>query len=272
MFGARLMPVGTVYDPFIARGLDALNYACYQDARFMLAGTPSGISLAPEGGAHQSVSTPLIGMGQPGLTLFEPAFADELAEIMLWGFAHMQDDNGGSLYMRLSTRQIEQPERTMNDSFRDDILKGAYWRVTPAPDAPLAIAYCGALAAEAEEAHLAVLEDIPGAGLLAITSPDRLHSDWQASQRKRSSGDKVAPCQIENLLGQMKPGAALVSVLDGHPATLSWLGSVASHRPYPLGVSSFGESGDINSLYLKHGIDSEAILDMAALACLDATR
>jgi pyruvate dehydrogenase E1 component len=272
MFGARLMPVGTVYDPFIARGLDALNYACYQDARFMLAGTPSGISLAPEGGAHQSVSTPLIGMGQPGLTLFEPAFADELAEIMLWGFAHMQDDNGGSLYMRLSTRQIEQPERTMNDSFRDDILKGAYWRVTPAPDAPLAIAYCGALAAEAEEAHLAVLEDIPGAGLLAITSPDRLHSDWQASQRKRSSGDKVAPCQIENLLGQMKPGAALVSVLDGHPATLSWLGSVASHRPYPLGVSSFGESGDINSLYRKHGIDSEAILDMAALACLDATR
>ncbi len=272
MFGARLMPVGTVYDPFIARGLDALNYACYQDARFMLAGTPSGVSLAPEGGAHQSVSTPLIGMGQPGLTLFEPAYADELAEIMLWGFAHMQDEGGGSLYMRLSTRQIEQPERAMSDAFRDDILKGAYWRVAPAPDSPLALAYCGALASEAEATHLALLEDIPGAGLLAVTSPDRLHSDWQASRRKRSSGEAAAPSHIENLLGQLKSGAALVSVLDGHPATLSWLGSVAGHRPYPLGVTAFGESGDINSLYAKHAIDTAAILDMAALACLDAAR
>jgi len=272
MFGARLMPVGTVYDPFIARGLDALNYACYQDARFMLAGTPSGVSLAPEGGAHQSVSTPLIGMGQPGLTLFEPAFADELAEIMLWGFAHMQDDDGGSLYMRLSTRAIEQPARDMNGSFRDDILNGAYWRVAPAPDAPLAIAYCGAIAPEAEEAHLALLEDIPGAGLLAITSPDRLHSGWQTSQRKRGSDPAGALSHAENLLAQLNPGAALITVLDGHPATLSWLGSVAGHRPYPLGVSSFGESGDINSLYRKHGIDCEAILDIAALACLDAAR
>lgn len=272
MFGARLLPVGTVYDPFIARGLDALNYACYQDARFMLAGTPSGISLAPEGGAHQSVSTPLIGMGQPGLTLFEPAYADELAEIMLWGFAHMQEESGGSLYMRLSTRAIEQPGREMSETLRSEILNGAYWKVAPAPDAPLALAFSGVLAAEAEAAHAALLEDIPGAGLLAITSPDRLHGDWQAVQRQRGSGGIAAPSHIENLLSQLRPGAALISVLDGHPATLSWLGSVAGHRPYPLGVTAFGESGDIGALYQKHGIDSDAILDMAALACLDATR
>ena len=272
LFGARLLPVGTVYDPFIARGLDALNYACYQDARFMLAGTPSGISLAPEGGAHQSVSAPLIGMGQPGLTLFEPAYADELAEIMLWGFAHMQDDNGGSLYLRLSTRAIEQPRREMNEALRGDILKGAYWKIAPAPGAPLALAYSGVLAGEAEAAHAALLEDIPGAGLLAITSPDRLHSDWLAARRRRGTGDLGAQCHIGNLLSQLTPGAALVSVLDGHPATLSWLGAVAGHRPYPLGVSSFGESGDINALYRKHEIDSAAILDMAALACLDGVR
>ena len=89
-FGARLLPVGTLYDPFIARGLDALNYACYQDARFMLVATPSGLTLAPEGGAHQSIVTPLIGIGQPGLTYFEPAFVDELQAIMAWGFEHMQ--------------------------------------------------------------------------------------------------------------------------------------------------------------------------------------
>ena len=84
--GERLLPVGTLYDPFIQRGLDALNYACYQDARFMVAATPSGITLAPEGGAHQSIATPLIGMAQDGLASFEPAFVDELAVIMGWGF------------------------------------------------------------------------------------------------------------------------------------------------------------------------------------------
>ncbi|MDX1434521.1 MAG: transketolase, partial [Gammaproteobacteria bacterium] len=125
LFGARLLPVGTLYDPFIQRGLDALNYACYQDARFLLVATPSGISLAPEGGAHQSIATPLIGIGQDGLASFEPAFADELAVIMRWAFDYLQregdgddaandwldDADGGSVYLRLSTRSIEQPAR-----------------------------------------------------------------------------------------------------------------------------------------------------------------
>ncbi len=92
LFGARLLPVGTLYDPFIARGLDALNYACYQDARFILVATPSGVALAPEGGAHQSIGTPLIGMAQPGLTSYEPAYADELAVILRWAFEHIQKD------------------------------------------------------------------------------------------------------------------------------------------------------------------------------------
>jgi pyruvate dehydrogenase E1 component len=123
LFGTRLLPVGTVYDPFIARGLDALNYGCYQDARFLLAATPSGLTLGPEGGAHQSINTPLIGMGQPGLTAFEPAFADELAACMEWAFGHMQEPQGGSVYLRLSTRAIAQPGRT-GDGWRGDALKG----------------------------------------------------------------------------------------------------------------------------------------------------
>ena len=108
LFGERLLPVGTVYDPFISRGLDALNYACYQNSRFMLVGTPSGISLAAEGGAHQSIYEPLIGLGQPGLTSFEPVYADELSEIMRWSFEHMQAPDGGAVYLRLSTRVLDQ--------------------------------------------------------------------------------------------------------------------------------------------------------------------
>ena len=114
LFGVRLLPIGTLYDPFISRGLDALNYACYQDARFILVGTPSGVSLAPEGGAHQSVVTPLIGLGQSGLTAFEPAYVDELAAIFRWSFEHIQADDGGAVYLRLSTRSLNQPTRDLS--------------------------------------------------------------------------------------------------------------------------------------------------------------
>src|SRR5206468_2330272 len=123
--GARLLPIATLYDPFIQRGLDALNYACYQDARFMVVATPSGVTLAPEGGAHQSIATPLIGIAQDGLAAFEPAFVDELAAIMRWGFGHMQREltdegdehsgmrSAGSVYLLLSTRSLDQPQRMM---------------------------------------------------------------------------------------------------------------------------------------------------------------
>ena len=132
LFGTRLLPIGTVYDPFICRGLDALNYACYQDARFILVATPSGLTLAPEGGAHQSIFTPLIGIGQPSLTAFEPAYVDELCEILRWSFEHLQADDGGSVYLRLSTRPLEQPEREMTLELARSVLEGAYWLVPPA--------------------------------------------------------------------------------------------------------------------------------------------
>src|SRR5438067_1876491 len=171
MFGARLLPIGTLYDPFIKRGLDALNYALYQDARFIVVATPSGITLAPEGGAHQSVLEPLIGIAQPGLVSFEPAYADELAVLLRWALEEIQREEGESVYLRLSTRPIEQPERTIDAAFAEAIVGGAYWLREPAPGGELAIAYCGAVAPEALAAGEALREDAPGIGLLAITSP-----------------------------------------------------------------------------------------------------
>jgi len=263
LFGARLLPVGALYDPFISRGLDSLNYACYQDSRFMLAATPSGITLAPEGGAHQSINSPLIGLSQPGLTSYEPAYADELAHIMGWGFEHMQADDGGSVYLRLSTRMIDQPQRDFAP-VAEDVIAGAYWLREPAPGAELAIVYTGVIAPEAIEAHEAILEDIPGAGLLAVTSADRLYADWQATTRAHAQGPNVTPSHIEALLSQLAPDAGLVSVLDGHPMALSWLGGVANHDIAALGVERFGQSGDLQDLYRTHRIDADAILDGAA--------
>ena len=178
LFGSRLLPIGTVYDPFICRGLDALNYACYQDARFILVATPSGLTLAPEGGAHQSIYTPLIGIGQPGLTAFEPAHVDELAEILRWSFEHLQDDDGGSVYLRLSTRPAEQPEREMTRELARSVLEGAYWLVPPGPGAELAIVACGAVVPDAIEAHRQIARGHPrgrtAGGDVGRSAPSRL--------------------------------------------------------------------------------------------------
>jgi len=280
LFGKRLIPIGTVYDPFIERGLDALNYACYQDARFMLVATPSGITLAPEGGAHQSIATPMIGIAQPGLASFEPAFADELAVIMAWSFDYMQreggalagdllnDAEGGSVYLRLSTRGLKQPEREVGDALAADIIRGAYWIRTPARDSRMIIAYTGAIAPEAHEAFSMIVEDFPDAGLLAVTSADRLHRGWQAAMGRRQSGGVHVASHVEQLMSVISPEARIVSVVDGHPGTLSWLGSVAGHRVYPLGVESFGQSADLIDLYRHYRIDTDAILDAVASACL----
>ena len=197
MFGARLLPIGTVYDPFIRRGLDAMHYGCYQNARYMLVATPSGITLAPEGGAHQSSETPLITMAQPGMAAFEPAYVDELAEIMRWGFGYMQADDGGSVCLRLSTRTLAQPEREMTQALGADVTAGAYWLKPPEGRTELVVAYMGAVAPEAIAAHADILEDIPGAGLLAITSADRIHADWIAARCARRSGAQGAQAHIE---------------------------------------------------------------------------
>ncbi len=272
--GERLLPIGTLYDPFIERGLDALNYACYQDARFMVVATPSGVTLAPEGGAHQSVATPLIGMAQDGLASFEPAFVDELAAIMRWGFDYMQregrkdhadpagwmrDESGGSVYLRLSTRTLEQPMRSLTPDLEADVIAGAYWMRRPGPNAEAVIAYTGTLAPEAIEAAGLIAEERRDVGLLAITSADRLNAGWTAAGRTRARG-VAAESHIERLLAPLGRDCALVTVIDGHPATLGWLGSVHGHRTRSLGVEHFGQTGTIGDLYRHHGIDTNAII------------
>ena len=263
VFGTRLLPVGTVYDPFIARGLDALNYGCYQDARFLLVATPAGLTLGPEGGAHQSINSPLIGIGQPGLTYFEPAFADELALLMRWSFEHMQEDDGGSVYLRLTTRSIDQVARA-DDAWEADALQGGYWLKAPAPGAEAAIAYTGAIVPEVLEAFEALREDIPGLGVLAVTSPDLLHRGWSAARAARGSGKSTAPSHAETLLSALAPDAGLVTIIDGSPSTLSWLGGVRGMRTSPLGTDRFGQTGDLPDLYRTYRLDAEAIVDAMA--------
>ena len=278
LFGKRLLPVGTVYDPFVSRGLDALNYACYMDARFMLIGTPSGVTLAPEGGAHQSIGTPLIGMSQDGIAAFEPAYLDELAIIMNWAFDYMQrdgdgdhnertwlrDETGGSIYLRLSTRALDQPLTRKNEVFAQGVIDGAYWLREPGANAEVVIAYQGCIAPEAIDAAGLIGEDRRDVGLLAITSADRLNAGWHAAQRARKRGNGKARSHIERLLGDVPRNCLLITVIDGHPATLAWLGGVIGHRTVALGVEHFGQTGTIADLYRHFGIDANSIASAAS--------
>jgi pyruvate dehydrogenase E1 component len=277
LFGERLLPIGTIYDPFIARGLDALNYACYQSARFLLVGTPSGVSLAGEGGAHQSIGAPLIGMAQDGLAAFEPAFADELAVIIDWAFDYMQRDgepredlvawprdvSGGSVYLRLTTRPIEQPPRKLDAALSDSIIRGGYWLRPPTPQCEVAIVYQGVLANEAIEAAGKLGSDGNNIAVLAVTSADRLNAGWHGVQRGRRQGDIAATSHVEALLGDLPRHAGLVTVIDGHPATLSWIAGVRGHRTISLGVEHFGQTGTVHDLYRHFGIDAVSIANAA---------
>ena len=275
--GVRLLPIGTVYDPFIYRGADQLNYACYQDARFLLVATPSGVTLAPEGGAHQSIGTPLIGMAQDGLAAFEPAFVDELAVIMRFAFDYMQrdgdapadptswlrDETGGSVYLRLSTQPVDQPHRDMTEPLARSIIDGGYWLRRPGSSARTVIAYQGTVAPEALRAIAALGEGDKDVGLLAVTSSDRLNAGWTAAHTAREHGTAGARAHVERLLDAVPRDATLITVIDGHPATLAWLGGVHGHRTRALGVEHFGQSGTIADLYRHFGIDTAGLLRAA---------
>ena len=260
LFGERLFPIGTVYDPFISRGLDAMNYACYQDARFMIVGTPSGISLAPEGGAHQSIGTPLIGISQPGLLSYEPAFADELSAIMNYGFNYLQDENGGSIYLRLSTRSIDQPLRNLDKNLTNDILKGGYWLKKPGPNPEIIIVYQGVMANEVIKATGYLGERFKDVGVLSITSSDNLFNEWK--KKSISFNLETSKSHIEHLLEVVPRDTKIITVIDGHPMTLSWLGSVYGHKTLPLGVDRFGQTGNINDLFEEFAIDSQSISNL----------
>lgn len=261
LHGELLLPIGTVYDPFVARGLDALTYATYAGAKFIFAGTPSGLSLNREGGAHQSVYTPLVGMGLPGLLYYEPAYAAELECIMCWSLQQLADrQHGQSVYLRLSTRAITQAVRHSTPEWRRQVLAGGYWLRDYRQQSDYAqrlrvhIFASGVMLEEALEASDLAAEDGIYANVINITSADRLfRSHFEASQQGTTS-------YLDELVPVAERCIPAITLLDGHPLTLAWLGALFQAPLKPLGVVNFGETGSLQQLYHKHHIDTDAIL------------
>jgi pyruvate dehydrogenase E1 component len=175
----------------------------------------------------------------------------------------LRDETGGSVYLRLSTRTLDQPQRTMDEALASDVINGAYWLRRPGANAGVVIAYMGATASEAIAAAGLLAESHRDVGVLAVTSSDRLNAGWTAAERARQRGHDEATSHVERLLGGLTRDCGLVTVVDGHPATLAWLGAVHGHRVKSLGVEHFGQTGTVGDLYRHHGIDANAILHAA---------
>ncbi|KAB7757110.1 transketolase-like TK C-terminal-containing protein [Mycolicibacterium mucogenicum] len=262
-WGQPLFPIGVLYDPFIERALEPWSFGIYAGGQSILVGTPSGVTLAAEGGAHQSIKTPSIGLEQPGCVSYEPAFATEVEWILLHCISRLGRPDGTSSYLRLSTRPVRQElagiptDPASRERRRRQVIGGAY-TLRPVARPAVCIVTLGALATEA----IAAAERLAGMGVdaevVCVTSPDLLHRALQSR-----GGLDDAPSWILDQVFPAERAAPMVTVLDGHPHTLTFLATVNQVRCKSLGVSRFGQAGDLESVYRYHGIDTDSIMRAA---------
>jgi pyruvate dehydrogenase E1 component len=202
-------------------------------------------------------------MGQPGLTISNRPMPTRWRCSCAGPSNHLQQPDGSSVYLRLSTRQIPQVSRE-DSQWEEDALKGGYWLRKPAPGSQAAIAFTGAIAPEILSAYEQLVDDIPGLGVLNITSPDVLHREWSAQKAARWTGRNGAVSHIETLLSDLAPHAGIVTAIDGSPGALSWIGGVKGMRISPLGTDRFGQTGDLPDLYRNYRLDADAVIDAMA--------
>jgi pyruvate dehydrogenase E1 component len=258
-----LLPIGVLYDPFVARALEPWSFGIYAGGQSILVGTPSGVTLAPEGGAHQSITTPSIGLEQPGCTTFEPAFALDTEWCLLDGLSRLGRPDGSSTYLRLSTRTVDQTlaavptDAAARERRRSQVVAGAY-ALRRSTDPRVTIAAMGAVMPEAIAAVDRLEAEGIGADLVCVTSPGLLYRALRARQ-----GRHEGPSWILDQVFPVQRARPLVTVLDGHPHTLSFLAAIHGTPAINLGVDRFGQSGDLADTYRYHGLDADSIVSAA---------
>ncbi|MBA6433082.1 pyruvate dehydrogenase [Streptomyces sp. GMR22] len=259
-WGQPLLPIGVVYDPFVNRALEPWSFGIYAGGQSILVGTPAGVTLAPEGGAHQSITTPSLGVEQPGCVSYEPAFAIDTEWCLLAALGNLGRPEGSSAYLRLSTRPVDQSlaavpsDRAARERRRRQVTAGGY-RLRQHDQPAVTLAAMGAMVPQALAAadRLAALGY--GADVVCVTSPDLL---FRALQARRGLAD--APDWILDQIFPAERATPLLTVLDGHPHTLAFLATVNNVPVATLGVSGFGQSGDLQDVYRYHGIDTDSIV------------
>ncbi len=264
-WGEPLLPIGVLYDPFVGRTLEPWSFGIYAGGQSILVGTPSGVSLAPEGGAHQSVITPSIGLEQPGCVSYEPAFAIDAEWTLLASLGMLGRPGGSSAYLRLSTRPVDQTltavpaDPAARERRRRQVVAGGYLLRRGGARPDVTVAAMGVMVVEA----LAAADRLSAAGVAAdvvcVTSPDLL---FRALRARHGAGPD-GPAWILDQIFPADRAAPMVTVLDGHPHTLAFLATVNRVPSVLLGVTGFGQSGTIEDVYRYHGIDADSIVRAA---------
>jgi pyruvate dehydrogenase E1 component len=266
-WGTRLIPVATLYDPFVSRALEPWSYGIYSGGQSILVGTPSGVTLAPEGGAHQSITTPSIGLEQPGCIAWEPAFAQDLEWCLLHAMSRVGVPGGTSSYFRLSTRPIDPAlaqvpaDPALAERRRQQAAAGGYRMPAghPATADDVTLVGVGAIMPETIAAASALAAAGVNAGVICLTSPDLVFRSFQQRGRR----DAGVGGSIVDELFPAGHSAPLVTVLDGHPHTLAFLAGLRGDQIRCLGVTEFGQSSDLDDAYRIHHIDTGSIVDAA---------
>jgi pyruvate dehydrogenase E1 component len=278
--GNLLFPIGTLYDCFVPRGLDAFYYGLYSGSKFIVVGTPSGITLAPEGGAHQSTITGSIGIELPALAAYEPCFGQELEWILMAGLKNIQT-RANSTYLRLTSRPVDQSLLTLptdadaRERLREQVIRGAYRLVDRSDDVgylpgknAVHIFAVGALMSEAVVAARELAEQGVFANVFNVVGAGPLYREFQNARHAALAGGDAPSHLLEELVPPAERGVPVVTVVDGHPHSLAWIGAALKAPTYPLGVVGFGQSGTIPDLYREYKIDAASI----RAACLQAVK
>ena len=270
--GEMLFPIGTLYDPFVRRGLDAFVYSVYSGGKFIVVGTPSGVSLSPEGGAHQSMITPSIGVEMPEIDFYEPCFGQELEWIMLSALEQVRLRNR-STYLRLTSKRVDQglmkvpDDRAERERLRRQVLNGAYRLIDRSgrrgysPDSNVVhVLACGAMIPEAVAASNALLEEGIFANVVNVTGLGPLYRSFQQSVYDAMDGAGTLGKFMADSIPTDSRHSPMVTVVDGHPHSLAWIGSALKAPVIPVGVTEFGQSGSSDDLYREHRIDVDSIM------------
>ncbi|WP_109472310.1 transketolase-like TK C-terminal-containing protein [Ornithinimicrobium cavernae] len=266
-WGQPLLPIGVLYDPFVHRALEPWTYGIYAGGQSILVGTPSGVTLAPEGGAHQSITTPSVGLEQPGLVTYEPAFAQDTEWVLLASLGRLGRPDGVSAYLRLSTRPVDQTladvptDPAARERRRAQVVAGGY-RLRRTAEPAVTLAAMGAVVPNAIQAADRLEQLGIPADVLVVTSPGLLYQALQARRGRPAATPYAQPWILDQLLPADR-ATPLVTVLDGHPHTLTFLGTVNQVPTHSLGVTEFGQSGDLDEVHALHGLDADAIVRSA---------
>jgi pyruvate dehydrogenase E1 component len=273
--GQPLLPIATLYDPFVGRALEPWSFGIYAGGQSILVGTPSGVTLAPEGGAHQSITTPSIGLEQPGCIAWEPAFAQDLEWCLLHALSQLGRAGGTSSYFRLSTRKVDQAlaghdtDPILLERRRRQAIAGGY---RPSGDGSsdtgpddVTLVGVGAMMPEVSAARTRLRALGVQAGMVCLTSPDLIFRAVQVRDGRpvtEPTRSLVDPALLDILFPRAHP-TPLVTVHDGHPHTLAFLAGVRGDRVRCLGVTDFGQASDLADAHAIHGIDVDSIVNAA---------